>query len=74
MLRELLPVKQDEVKDWFSLHNIHSEKARYELLEKMFTTDDGRIAEHKSMADIEHELQRLVNSIQQSFIRAKGLI
>jgi serine/threonine protein kinase len=73
MLRELLPVKPDEVKDWFSLNNIHSEKARYELLERIFTTDDGRIAEHKSMADIEYELQRLVESIQQTFIRARGL-
>ena len=73
MLRELLPVKQDEVKDWFSLNNIHSEKARYELLEKIFATEDGRIAEHKSMADVEHELQHLIESIQQRFIKARGL-
>ena len=74
MLRELLPVKQDEVKDWFSLNNIHSEKARYELLEKIFATEDGRVAEHKSMADIEYELQQLVESIQQTFVRARGLV
>ena len=73
MLRELLPVKQDEVKDWFSLNNIHSEKARYELMEKIFTTEDGLVAEHKSMADVEHELQRLIESIQQTFIRTRGL-
>jgi hypothetical protein len=72
ILRELLPVKQDEVKDWFSLNNIHSEKTRYELLQKIFTSGDGRIAEHKSMAEIEHELQGLVESIQQTLVRLGG--
>lgn len=74
ILRELLPIRQDEVKDWFSFNNIYSEKTRYELLEKIFMTGNGRIAEHKSMADIEHELQGLVESIQQSFIRTRGCL
>ena len=56
MLKELLPPKQDEVKDWFSYNNIcDSEKIRQELSEKIFKTDDGRIVDYKSMADIEHE-------------------
>jgi hypothetical protein len=74
LLRELLPLKRDEVEDWFSLNNIYSEKVRYELLEKMFRTEDGQAADYKNMADIEHELQRLIESIQQNFMRGRGYV
>ncbi len=71
MLKELLPPKQDEVKDWFSHHNVcDSEKIRQELSEKIFKTDDGRIADYKSMADIEHELQK----IYQGYIKERGYV
>jgi hypothetical protein len=72
LLKELLPLRPEEVKDWFSVHNIHSEKVRDELLEKIFKTVDGRPADFKSMADVEHELQCLVDSLRQGVVNARG--
>jgi len=72
LLRELMPLRPEEVKDWFSLHNIYSEKIQYELLEKIFKTGDGRSADFKSMADVEHELQGLVDSLRQNVANARG--
>lgn len=69
MFEELLPITLDDVKDWFSIHNIYdSEKIRQELAERIFKTADGRFAEYKSMADIEHDL----NIIHQEFLKKKG--
>jgi len=72
LLRELLPLRPEEVKDWLSKHRIHSEKDRDELVEKIFKTVDGRPADFKSMADVEHELQCLVDSLKESFVSARG--
>jgi hypothetical protein len=72
LLRELLPLRPEEVKDWFSAHKIHSEKVQYELLEKIFKTVDGRPADFKNMADVEHELQCLVDSLRQGVVNAGG--
>jgi hypothetical protein len=71
-LRELLPVRRDDVKDWFSFNNIHLEKRRYELLEKMFEGEDGKTVEFKSMADIEAELLNIMKNVQQEVMRARG--
>ena len=73
-LTELLPVEQNEVKDWFSIHNIHTEKIRYDLLHKMFLTESGQVADSKSMADIEHELQGIFESIERETLRARGYL
>lgn len=72
LLTELLPVGQNEVKDWFSINNIHTEKTRYDLLNKMFLTDGGQIADARSMADIEHELDSIFDSIQRESLKARG--
>jgi hypothetical protein len=40
------------------------------MLDKIFTTSDGRKLDEISMVDIEHELQRIVKEV--SAIRAKG--
>jgi hypothetical protein len=74
LLSELLPVGQNEVKDWFSTHNIHTEKTRYDLLNKMFLTEGGEIASARSMADIEHDLQGIFDSIQRETLRARGYL
>lgn len=72
LLKELLPPRPEDVKDWFSVHNIHSEKVQFELLERIFKTGDGQLADFKSMADIEHELQCLVDALQQDVVNARG--
>ncbi|MEN3333147.1 MAG: hypothetical protein V7641_2512 [Blastocatellia bacterium] len=72
LLKELLPVRPEDVKDWLSKHKIHSEKDRDELVEKIFKTGDGRLADFRSMADVEDELQRLVNSLSRSVANARG--
>jgi serine/threonine-protein kinase len=74
MLRELEPLRQDEVKDWFSFNNLYSEKVREELLQKIFTTEDGGIAECKNMADVEHELQAIIESIQQKSTKTRDYL
>ena len=74
ILKELQPLRQDEVKDWFSLNNLYSEKIREELLERMFRTDDGQTVHHKCMAEIEHELQQIVDSMQKNIARARGYL
>jgi hypothetical protein len=72
LLRELSPVKQEEVKDWFSLNNILSERKRYELIAEIFKSADGQDLESMSMADIEHELQIIIESLQHDIMRARG--
>ena len=58
MFDELLPLKQEDVKDWFSTHNIYdSDKKRRDLIIKLFTTDNGQLAEQKRMSEIEDELK-----------------
>ncbi|MBD0325323.1 MAG: DUF4062 domain-containing protein, partial [Pyrinomonadaceae bacterium] len=57
LLKELLPVTQVEVKDWFSQYNIYDEKKRNELAERIFTARNGRLTSYRSMADIEYELR-----------------
>jgi iSTAND domain-containing protein/TIR domain-containing protein len=74
LLTELLPVGQNEVKDWFSIHNIHTEKIRYDLLNKMFLTDSGEISTARSMADIEHDLEGIFDSIQKESLRVRGYL
>jgi len=74
LLTELSPVGQNEVKDWFSIHNIHTEKTRYDLLNKMFLTDGGEIASARSMADIEHDLQGIFDSIQRETLKVRGYL
>jgi hypothetical protein len=64
LLKELISPQQHEVSDWFSQHNIYDVKTRVELLGSMF---DG--AGQVTMADIEHELQR----IHRDFIRKRGI-
>jgi serine/threonine protein kinase len=68
LLKELSPIRPDEVHDWFSRYNIFDEKRRLELSEKIFETQGGGRAEHLSMADIEHALHQ----IHQSFIKERG--
>jgi hypothetical protein len=70
LLKELLPVTQVEVKDWFSQYNIYDEKKRNELAEKIFTARNGRLATYRSMADIEYELRL----IHQSYIKERGYL
>ncbi|HEY0385843.1 MAG TPA: hypothetical protein VGC64_07510, partial [Pyrinomonadaceae bacterium] len=70
LLKELLPVTQHEVKDWFSQYNIYDEKKRNELAEKIFTARNGRLATFRSMADIEYELRL----IHQSYIKERGYL
>lgn len=70
LLKELLPVTQHEVKDWFSQYNIYDEKKRNELSERMFTSRNGRLATFRSMADIEYELRL----IHQSYIKERGYV
>lgn len=70
LLKELLPVTQLEVKDWFSQYNIYDEKKRNELAEKIFTARNGRLATYRSMADIEYELRL----IHQSYIKERGYL
>ncbi|HJQ23188.1 MAG TPA: DUF4062 domain-containing protein [Blastocatellia bacterium] len=72
LLRELLPLRPEEVKDWFSAHSIDSEKMQYEWLARIFKTGDGRAADFKSMADVEDELQSLVDALRQTTISARG--
>lgn len=73
VLPELTSVGQDEVKDWFSIHNIHTEKMRYDLLRRMFLTE-GQVASSKSMAHIEDELKKICDSIQRETIRGRGYL
>lgn len=70
LLKELLPVTQHEVKDWFSQYNIYDEKKRNELAERIFTARNGRLATYRSMADIEYELRL----IHQSYIKERGYV
>jgi len=70
MLKELAPIRPDEVHDWFSRYNIFDEKRRLELSEKIFETQGGGRAEHLSMADIEHALYQIL----QSFIKERGYL
>lgn len=70
LLKELLPVTQHEVKDWFSQYNIYDEKKRNELAEKIFTARNGRLTTYRSMADIEYELRL----IHQSYIKERGYL
>jgi Domain of unknown function (DUF4062)/inactive STAND len=70
LLKELLPVTQHEVKDWFSQYNIYDEKKRNELAEKLFTARNGRLATFRSMADIEYELRL----IHQNYIKERGYV
>jgi serine/threonine protein kinase len=68
LLKELTPIRPDEVHDWFSRYNIFDEKRRLELSAKIFETQGGGRAEYLSMADIEHALYQ----IHQSFIKERG--
>jgi len=69
MFKELMPIRLDEVKEWFNLHNIYdSEKKRLECAEKIFKTPDGRVVPYKSMMEIEHELK----IIHQEYLQKKG--
>ncbi|HEX7999122.1 MAG TPA: DUF4062 domain-containing protein [Pyrinomonadaceae bacterium] len=70
LLKELLPVTQVEVKDWFSQYNIYDEKKRNELAERIFTARNGRPTSYRSMADIEYELRL----IHQSYIKERGYL
>ncbi|HJQ71263.1 MAG TPA: DUF4062 domain-containing protein [Blastocatellia bacterium] len=74
MFRELAAVKQDEVQDWFSLNNIHTEKLRHEFLERVFTSGDGQTVEQICMAEVEHELERLVELMHRDLIRTRGYL
>jgi hypothetical protein len=74
VLSELGPVGQEEIKNWFSKHNIHSEKTLYDLLERLFNAGGGRAMDRRCMADVEHELQDLVESIQQRYLTARGYL
>lgn len=70
LLKELQPVTQVEVKDWFSQYNIYDEKKRNELAERIFTSRNGRPTSYRSMADIEYELRL----IHQSYIKERGYL
>src|SRR5947209_419645 len=70
MLKELAPIRPDEVHDWFSRYNIFDEKRRLELSKQIFETQGGGRAEHLSMADIEHALYQIL----QSFIKERGYL
>lgn len=66
ILKELIPPKQHDVGDWFSRHNIYDVKMQTEYLTQIFGPNSERI----SMADIEHELQK----IHESFLKLKGYV
>lgn len=72
MLSELLPLRQEDVKDWLSVNNIHPEKLQFELLEQIFKTEGGRLAESKHMVDVEHELGVLLESVHRSFLSTRS--
>lgn len=72
LLSELTSIEPRQVKDWFSMHNIYTEKIRYDLINKMFRTESGRIAGSKCMADIEHELEGIFDEVQKETLRARG--
>ncbi len=72
MLSELLPLTPDEVKDWFAINNIHSEKSRLELLERLYRRPDGMPWERRSMMDIEYELARLIESLQPNILSTRS--
>jgi serine/threonine protein kinase len=72
MLGELLPLRQEDVKDWLSVNNIHPEKVQFELLEQIFKTERGHLAESKHMVDVEHELGVLLESINGSFLSTRS--
>jgi serine/threonine protein kinase len=74
MLKELLPIQKEEVQDWLSRCNVHPEKARYKLLDRIFKTDDGRIINSKSMLDVEQELHQFVESLRDESIKARGML
>ena len=63
LLDELQPAGQEDVEDWLSLNSICSEKARYELIEKMFGIGARQLSP-RCMADIEDELRRLVEDLR----------
>ena len=68
VLKELMPVTQHEVKDWFSQYDIYDEKRRQELAQRIFTTKAGRLADLRSMADVEHELR----TIHRDYVKERG--
>lgn len=74
MLKELLPIRQEDVQDWLSRNSVHPEKTRYTLLEKIFRDEDGRINESKSMLDVEQELYQYVESLRYESIKMRGYL
>ena len=72
MLSELLPLRQEDLKDWLSVNNIHPEKLRFELLEQIFQSKGGRMDEFKPMADVEHELSLLLDTLHRSFLSTRS--
>jgi len=72
MLAELLPVERGDVKEWLRKNNINSQKMRYDLLNKIFATEGGRLANSRNMADVEHELQRIFDALEEDSIKKRG--
>lgn len=74
MLKELLPIRQEEVQDWLSRCNVHPEKTRFQLLEKIFKSEDGRVIDAKSMLDVELELHQFIESLRDKSLKARGYL
>lgn len=72
LLPEVGPVERKDVIDWFTIHNIHSEKIRYDLLRRLFRSETGKVIKFKTMADIEYELESICESLQREQLTQRG--
>ena len=71
-LSELLPLRQEDVKDWLSVNSIHPEKVQFELFAQIFRSEGGRLAESRHMVDVEYELGLLLESVHRSYLSTRS--
>jgi inactive STAND/TIR domain len=71
LLSELSSPKQYEVKEWFRINNICSEKDGEIHSANIFRASDGKPIDSKSMADVEDELKRIVEHTQRRVMRGR---
>jgi hypothetical protein len=64
LLKELMPLKQFDVQDWFSRYHIYDEQTQYEKVTELFP----KHVEHLSMSRIQKELKK----IHEEFVYKRG--
>jgi hypothetical protein len=68
LLKELTPVRRDDVRDWFSFYNIYDlDDLRLKALDAIFRAKN-RVPDSLSMADVERELHR----VHQEYVGVRG--